>query len=151
MASHTAGRNTGAIGISVAAMADATPSDFGPYPLTIDMMEVFCGVCAAAALKYDIDVAGYASASEHNFMTHAEVAIADQYFPGDVAVGGKKLSGPPYRWDLARLEASDLPLTKAEALVTGAILRARIREYKIALVQSLAVGQAHAAPEGNVP
>jgi hypothetical protein len=136
MAGHTAGRNTGALGISVAAMLEATPNDFGPYPLSIAMMECFCATVGACAFKYGIDVSGTTHDGEPNIMTHAECAIADSYFPGDPVVTGKNESGPPYRWDLARLEAGPSALSKSEALLTGDLLRMRIRAYKVALVTS---------------
>jgi len=134
MASHTGDRNTGALGITVAAMLDATPSDFGPYPLSLAMMECFCGTVAAAALKYNVDVAGFASNGERNILTHAEVAICDGYFPGDPVVAGKPESGAPYRWDFCRLQASPAELSKSEAIITGDQLRMRIRTYKVALL-----------------
>ena len=133
MGSHTAGRNTGALGIAVAAMYGATEHDFGSYGMTQHQINVFNSITAAAAKKYGVDVNGVTHDGEPLIITHAEVAMFDSYFPGDPVVAGKSESGPPYRWDLARVNPSADPLSKREALLTGDQLRMAIRQYKINL------------------
>jgi hypothetical protein len=108
-AAHTAGRNSWSIGISIAAMAGATPSDFGAYPLTEAQLAAMCGVAARLASFYGIDVAA--------IRTHAEAALDDGYF----GAGEERL-----RWDVARLEASAAPLLPSEATATGDWFRNRI-------------------------
>ena len=107
-AAHTAGRNSWSIGIAVAAMADATPADFGAYPITAAQVDALCIVAARLAALYGIAVAA--------IRTHAEAALDDGYF-GD---------GEGARWDIARLRASRKPLVPAEATATGDVFRARI-------------------------
>jgi hypothetical protein len=111
-AAHTAGRNSYAAGLAVMAMRDATPSDFGAFPLVADAVDALCKATQAIAYAYDIPV------DADHVMTHAEAAIADGYF------GAK---GDDERWDIARLRASPLPLMRDDALATGDELRARCR------------------------
>ena len=108
-APHTRGRNSWSIGLSIAAMRDATPSDFGAYPLTDPQLEALCRVAATLAAFYGIDVA--------NVRTHAEAALADGYF-------GAGLESS--RWDIARLRPSPEPLRPNEATATGDWFRNRI-------------------------
>lgn len=112
-AAHTRGRNSYAIGVSALSMLDATPQDFGPAPLTEQLVDALCAMCAFLARRYQIAVdAGHV-------MTHAEAAIIDGYF-GLL---------PEERWDLARLQPAPAPLRPSEAASSGEALRARIRGY----------------------
>ena len=108
-APHTAGRNSWSIGLSIAAMQDATPSDFGPYPFTQPQLDALCEVAAKLAAFYKIDVAA--------IRTHAEAALDDGYFGSGA---GHK------RWDIARLQPSPEPLDPSEATRTGDWFRNRI-------------------------
>lgn len=123
-AAHTYQRNSHAVGIAVNGMIGATTSDFGSQPIQLHEIEVLCAANAAVAKKYGIDLGGSVN-GEHTLMTHAEAAILDSYFPGD--------GDPQARWDLARLHASNAPLTKDEARATGDLIRARSHAYKLEL------------------
>ncbi|HYW53960.1 MAG TPA: hypothetical protein VE826_08320 [Dongiaceae bacterium] len=107
-APHTRGRNSWAIGLSIAAMQEAKPDDFGPFPITQPQLDALCEVAARLAAFYGISVAAV--------RTHAEAALEDGYF-GD---------GPDQRWDIARLRAAPEPLRPAEATETGDWFRQRI-------------------------
>jgi hypothetical protein len=108
-APHTSGRNSWSIGLSVAAMQDATPCDFGPCPITEAQLDALCEVAAKLAAFYAIDVAA--------IRTHAEAALEDGYFG----------HGPGHkRWDIARLHASPAPLEPSEATSAGDWFRSRI-------------------------
>jgi hypothetical protein len=108
-APHTLGRNSWSIGLSIAAMQDATPSDFGPCPFTAAQLDALCEVAAALASFYGIDVAA--------IRTHAEAAVEDGYFG----------AGPGHRrWDIARLRPSAEPLEPSEAARTGDWFRERV-------------------------
>jgi hypothetical protein len=113
-AAHTRGRNSFSIGISIAAMRDATPSDFGAYPLTQPQLEAMCRLAMGLARFYGIDVAA--------IRTHAEAALDDGYF----GAGNDEL-----RWDIARLRPSADPLEPHEATVTGDWFRNRIAELLV--------------------
>ncbi|HEY0395892.1 MAG TPA: N-acetylmuramoyl-L-alanine amidase [Candidatus Elarobacter sp.] len=108
-APHTRGRNSWAIGLSIAAMHEATPSDFGPYPITEAQLDGLCAVAARLARFYGIAPAA--------IRTHAEAALDDGYFGA---------GGASQRWDIARLRSSPEPLRPAEATATGDWFRARI-------------------------
>lgn len=110
-AAHTAGRNSWSIGVAVAAMRGATPSDFGGCPLTEPQLDALCRVAAALASSYRIGVAA--------IRTHAEAALDDGYF--GAGTGDEHL-----RWDIARLRPSPEPLLPAEATATGDWFRERI-------------------------
>jgi len=110
-AAHTAGRNSFAAGLSVMGMRDATPSDFGNYPLTTVQIAAMCAVAAQIARAYDIPID-----AEH-VLTHAEAAIVDGYF----GIAEEE------RWDIARLAPRAEMPTAEEALATGNGLRARVR------------------------
>ncbi|MBC5806841.1 MAG: peptidoglycan recognition protein family protein [Candidatus Eremiobacter antarcticus] len=112
-AAHTRGRNSYAIGVSALSMLDATPQNFGPAPLTDELVDALCAMCAFLARRYHIIID-----AEH-VMTHAEAAIIDSYF-GLL---------PEERWDLARLRPVPVPITASEAKASGEALRARIRSY----------------------
>lgn len=111
-AAHTAGRNSYAVGLAVMAMRDATPGDFGAFPLVADAVDALCAVTQAIAYAYDIPV------DADHVMTHAEAAIIDGYFGAN---------GDGERWDIARLQASPLALTQGDARAAGDDLRARCR------------------------
>jgi N-acetylmuramoyl-L-alanine amidase len=110
-AAHTRGRNSWAIGISIAAMQDARPDDFGACPLTEPQLDAMCFVAAVLARFYGIDPAA--------IRTHAEAAVDDGYF----GAGSDEL-----RWDIARLRPSPHPLVPTDATTTGAWFRTRIRD-----------------------
>jgi hypothetical protein len=123
-AAHTWQRNGHAFGLCVEAMANATPSNFGDSPITLEEIETLCACAAVVCLKYHID----SVADPKLVMTHAEAAIIDGYFILDQTLDGVT------RWDLARLTASDTPITRQEAVSNGNKLRARIHEYKLNLM-----------------
>lgn len=123
-AAHTYLRNSHAFGLAVAGMIDATPSDFGPNPITLHEVETLCAVGAAVCLKYGID-----STQAALVMTHGEAAILDGYFITDSPSDGVT------RWDLARLSASDNAVTKDECVNTGNQLRQRIHQYKLEMMK----------------
>jgi hypothetical protein len=109
-AAHTAGRNSYALGLAICGMAGATPRDFGSYPLRDDLVALACTTVADACAAYGIPI------EPAYVLTHAEAALEDGYFG----------SGDDERWDIARLEPSDLALDAAEATRVGDVLRARI-------------------------
>jgi hypothetical protein len=113
-AAHTRGRNSFSIGISIAAMRDSTPSDFGVYPLTEAQLEAICVLSAGLARFYGIEVAA--------IRTHAEAALDDGYFGAGT---------DDVRWDIARLRPSADPLQPHEATVTGDWFRSRIAELLV--------------------
>jgi hypothetical protein len=127
-AAHAYKDNSHNAGIAINALAPypdgrpTSPSDFGPQPLEFAAVELLCGVAARLEVDYDIDPA--------QAQTHAERAIAGHYFVGED-------SDP--RWDLARLEPSTAPLTQAEAITTGNLLRARIAAYYAALTAGVVI------------
>ena len=112
-AAHVAGRNSHALGVAICGMRDATPHDFGAYPLRDDLVDVACAhvakLCAAYRIALDAD----------HVRTHAEAALDDGYFG----------AGPDERWDVARLTPSAAPLAAEEARLVGDVLRARIRAH----------------------
>jgi len=108
-AAHTQGRNSWSIGIAVCGMADARPSDFGPYPLCAAQIDALCIVARTLADAYGISPAA--------IRTHAEAALEDGYFGAE---------DDDLRWDIARLEPRAEPLEEREAGLTGDVLRARI-------------------------
>jgi hypothetical protein len=112
-AAHVAGRNSFAIGIAVCGMRDATPHDFGPYPLRDDMLDAACALVAGLCVRYAIAID-----AEH-VRTHAEAAVDDGYFG----------AGEDQRWDVARLAPGPEPLEAADARTVGDGLRERIRGF----------------------
>jgi hypothetical protein len=56
-AQHTRGRNSHALGISIMAMQDATPANFGAYPLTEELVNGLCVVGARLAAFYNVPIA----------------------------------------------------------------------------------------------
>ncbi|GAC1444481.1 MAG: hypothetical protein NVS2B8_02170 [Vulcanimicrobiaceae bacterium] len=109
-AAHTRGRNSYAIGVSVCGMRDATPNDFGRFPLRDDSVRLMCALVADLARTYAIVVGA------DTIRTHAEAALDDGYFG----------AGDDERWDIARLHASDSPLVAGDARIVGDRLRERI-------------------------
>jgi len=110
-AAHTAGRNSYAIGIAACGMRDASPADFGAFPLRDDALDLLCATVAQLARVYDIPVdAGHV-------LTHAEAAVRDGYFG----------CGEDERWDIARLAPGPRPLEPRDAERAGDELRARTR------------------------
>lgn len=122
-AAHTYRRNGKAFGLCVDAMDGATPSHFGSEPITLEEIETLCACAAVVCQAYNID------ASDPKLtMTHGEAAILDGYFVTDQTIDGVT------RWDLARLTASNAPLSKSECVQTGNLLRERIHRYKLNLI-----------------
>jgi hypothetical protein len=109
-AAHTSGRNSYAIGVAVCGMRDATPHDFGAYPLREDLLDLTCAAAARLCAAYAIPI------DEAHVRTHAEAAVEDGYFG----------CGDDERWDVARLVPSGASLDARDAAVVGAVLRARI-------------------------
>ncbi len=120
-AAHVAGRNSYAIGVAVCGMRDATPHDFGPYPLREDMLEAVCALVAQLCAQY-----GIAIDAEH-VRTHAEAAVDDGYFG----------AGDEQRWDVARLAPDPRPLEFTDARVVGDRLRERIRGHTLGSVATV--------------
>jgi hypothetical protein len=112
-AAHVVGRNSFAIGVAVCAMRDATPSDFGAYPLRDDMLDAACALVARVCARYRIPID-----AEH-VRTHAEAAVDDGYFG----------AGEEQRWDIARLAPDARPLAPADARAVGDALRQRVRGF----------------------
>lgn len=130
-AEHTYQRNSFAFGLAVSGMDGATMADFGPDAIQGHELELLCSAGAAVCLKYGLNPLGtttHNGVSEHIILTHAEAAIFDSYF-GE-------------RWDLAIFnpngDKSDA--TPAQAVQSGAVLRARIASYKTVLEQQIKGG-----------
>ena len=113
-AAHTAGRNSYAAGLSIMAMKDAHPHDFGSYPMRPEAIDTMCALAAKLAAFYTIPV------DANHIMTHAEAAMIDGYFG----------TAPEERWDIARLAPSAQLLLPHDALVTGEALRRRIGDHR---------------------
>jgi hypothetical protein len=116
-AAHTSGRNSFACGVALAGMRDATPHDFGRFPLREDLLQTLYAVAATIAGRYAIPI------DAAHIRTHAEAALEDGYFG----------AGDEQRWDIARLQAAPHPLDPTEAERTGDVLRAGIRAARVAL------------------
>jgi hypothetical protein len=110
-AAHTRRRNGFALGISIMAMSEATPSDFGPHPLTNALVDALCLVGGGLARHYSVPI------DADHVMSHAEAALRDGYFG----------TAPQERWDIARLAPDPRPLHPNEALEVGEVLRAIMR------------------------
>ena len=110
-AAHTAGRNSFAAGVAICGMRDATPVDFGRFPLPGAAVTLACATVARLCAAYDIPV------DAAHVLTHAEAALADGYFG----------CGDGERWDIARLEPDARPLEPRDAIETGERLRAHVR------------------------
>ncbi|MDQ2909181.1 MAG: hypothetical protein M3R44_07520 [Candidatus Eremiobacteraeota bacterium] len=113
-AAHTRGRNTFALGVSIMAMENATPADFGRFPLTEPLLDGLCRVTAQLASTYDVPID-----AEH-IMSHAEAALHDGYFG----------TAPDERWDIARLRPDNRPLLRRDAIDVGDELRERMRRFR---------------------
>lgn len=105
-AEHTYHANTGAIGISMAAMLNAieVPFNAGPFPITEVQLEAFCQLAAHLCVKYDIPV------TPATVLTHAEIQPT-------LGVVQKQ------KWDIRWLPGMSHPIGAIEA---GDILRAKI-------------------------
>ena len=110
-AAHTYRRNSFAAGLAFMGMKDATPSNFGLYPLTDALVDGLCRVAAAVVRFYGIEV------DPQHVLTHAEAALLDGYFG----------AAEDERWDIARLAPASRPLDPCDALNAGDELRRRIR------------------------
>lgn len=136
-ASHTWHRNTGALGISIAGMLDATSNNFGPDPLNQHELEFLCAGAAALCTKYGIDASGKVTkdsthtdnngATVHTLgepiiLTHAECAVYDSY--------------TDERWDLGTLVPlpQGVSLTPEMRTQSGNALRQRIHTYKLKMI-----------------
>jgi hypothetical protein len=112
-AAHTRGRNSHAVGISIMAMQGAKPEDFGPYPLTEELIDGLCRVGAYLADYYGVPID-----AEH-IMSHAEAALQDGYYG----------NAESERWDIARLRAEPRPLEQNDGIEAGEELRRRMRAF----------------------
>jgi len=120
-------RNSRGVAVSISAMIDAVPGDFGGAPIDATLIEFLCAAAAALCVTYGID-----ARSREACYTHAEAAIWDGYFIGEDL---------DYRWDMGLLEPStaDVASLKRTASVTGNRLRERIGTY----MEKLTVRSAH--------
>lgn len=144
---HTQNRNTGALGVCLAGMFGASPSNFAADALQVHELHFLCALNAVAAAAYNIDLsARFAQHVHHaaddgsqidrfgefNLLTHGEVAVIDLY--------------PRDRWDLGTLVP--IPAAVEQQLVAeqghgmpspamrsacGDALRLLSHRYKIAL------------------
>ena len=110
-AAHTYQRNSFAAGLAFMGMKDATPSNFGAYPLTEALVDGLCRVAAVIVRFYGIEI------DPQHILTHAEAAVIDGYFG----------AAEDERWDIARLSPASHALEPRDALKTGEELRRRIR------------------------
>jgi len=113
-AAHTRGRNAYALGVSAMAMHEATPADFGRFPLTEQLVDALCRVTATLASIYRVPL------DAAHVMSHAEAALHDGYFG----------TGPNERWDIARLAEDPRPLLPRDATRVGDELRARMQRFR---------------------
>lgn len=72
---HTWHRNSGAIGVSLAACYGATTQNWGPEPPTIEQVEAMAQVVCILADALDLTI------DSDRIMTHAEAANQDGYGP----------------------------------------------------------------------
>jgi hypothetical protein len=98
--SHTWHRNTGAIGISLAACYGATTDNLGDYAPTKDQVEAMAQVIAMLCESLDLTI------DRAHVMTHAEAAEDDEY----------GYSTTCERWDLLMLATGDEPWSGGETL-----------------------------------
>lgn len=105
---HTWRRNSGAIGISLACCAGATPKDLGDEPPTDMQIECLAQVLAVLCTCMNIPLDGA------NVMTHAEAANLDGYGPDTTWE----------RWDLWLLKNGD------EFGTGGDIIRGKAAYYR---------------------
>jgi hypothetical protein len=134
-AEHTWRRNTGAFGICISGMdgANVDSDNFGADGPQEHELQLLCAAAGAIAYRYKIDVSGKFQKhithwdntnanlidmfGEVNTLTHAEVAVIDNY--------------PDERWDLGTLEPIKEPLTSATRTQSGNTLRSLIHAYKL--------------------
>jgi len=115
-AAHTRNRNSFALGVSIMAMEDSRPEDFGRYPLTEPLINALCETVAKLAALYGVPI------DADHIMTHAEAALHDGYFGTE----------PEERWDIARLVPEERPLVEQDAHDAGDELRTRIKRAQAA-------------------
>ncbi len=109
-AAHTLNCNTGSIGISCAAMADAkSVKEPGPYPITEVQFDAMCRKIAELCRKYDIPV------TLKTVLSHAEVE----------ANLGIKQRG---KWDIAVLPFAKLSTAKS----CGDLMRRKVSDFMTA-------------------
>ena len=117
--SHTAGANSGSIGLSVAAMAGPNNQERAstwPTPPTSAQMDAMVTEAAQIALDWGWD----ASTVDKNVRTHGEWERE--------ATSTGVLSGGPQRWDLDKLKPSDPNINVSRVLSHGGnTLRSRIK------------------------
>jgi len=117
--SHTAGANTGSIGLSVAAMHGPDNQDRAsswPTPPTSAQMDAMVTEAAQIALDWGWD----ASTVDKNVRTHGEWERE--------ATSTGVLSGGPQRWDLDKLKPSDPNINVSRVLSHGGnTMRSRIK------------------------
>ena len=118
-AAHTLDHNSNNIGCAVSGMFGATPSDFGQYAIQQHELDLYLVMCGGICVKYNID-----PLDSDYVKTHAEYAIIDGYF-GE-------------RWDFARLNGSNDPLSVEEANKTAYDMRHRMFTCKTAIQKALA-------------
>lgn len=108
-AMHTGGGNTGAIGISLCAMAGfKTRQNPGKYPITAKQFEAAMKLCAQLCIKYKISIA------PDTIMTHYEFG---KKHPTTTSAGKIDIIYlPPYSW----VAQNDI----------GAFIRTKIKWYK---------------------
>ena len=112
-AAHTRKFNTGAIGLSMAAMEGAKEKPFNPgnFPIKKKQLEVFLSMVAEYCDTYDITI------SRENVLSHAEVQITHK-----VMQNGK--------WDITWLPGMDKP---EDPIAVGDLLRDRILKVQKAI------------------
>jgi len=135
---HTWHRNAHAFGIALAGMDGATETNFGNHGVTLAGIDMLLAGAAAVSIAYGIDatgtVDGYDAYSnpviEPTWMTHAEAAVVDKYFPGD--------GDPGSRWDFATTVPlpNGVKLKPWMATTVGNAFRQRVHVIKLALEQS---------------
>lgn len=105
-AAHTGGGNTGAIGVSMCAMAGFVSStNCGKYPITPVQLEACFSLCAKLSKKYNIPV--------ENIMTHYEFGLNHPKTTSHGKIDIIHL--PPYVW----VQKEDV----------GSFIRSKIRWY----------------------
>jgi hypothetical protein len=129
-ASHTYRRNTGAIGISIAGMYNATTKNFGDEPITVVGLHHLCAMMAAFCKKYGIDTHGVVSSGvytgEPSLLTHGEAAWHIGKPPQYKDYFGE-------RWDEVVLVPSPIPITRDMSTISGNALRDLTHSYKAEL------------------
>lgn len=102
---HTHLRNDQGIGISLAAMKDASDKDFGSFPVRPQQYEGMSKLVADIATSRGWSAADI---NVRNVMTHAEAASGkDGQLPGNDNYGPTSWGGDGARWDLWKLYQND--------------------------------------------